>query len=214
MDKEKTIEEAGEYIKELLGSDTTGHDFFHSERVYKTSLKIAKSEGGDSFVIGLAAWLHDADDVKLFSESSDLEHARQFMTKHEVGSNIQERVCKIIHEISFKGTDSVKPSSLEGKIVQDADRLEAIGAIGIARAFAYGGKTGRKIYDPAEKPLLNMDEKTYRAHFDTSINHFYEKLLNLKDMMNTKTGKKLAESRHKFMENYLDEFFAEWNGTK
>lgn len=173
-------------------------------------MRIWEAEGGDRDIVELAAMLHDVDDRKLFGGDPDLcTHARMIM-----GGDFDEvtkgAVCAIIRNISFKGTDSKVPDSLEGKIVQDADRLDAIGAIGIARAFAYGGSKGRKMYDPADRPKLDMGEEQYFANTGTTVNHFYEKLLLLKDMMNTNTGKAMAQHRHDVMENFLTEFYDEW----
>ena len=157
----------------------------------------------------LAALLHDVDDVKLSPETHDTKkNAVRFMKNSGVDDKVIASVCKIIDEVSFAGTDSVVPSTLEGKCVQDADRLDAIGAIGIARTFAYGGSKGRRIHDPDIKPMTNMN------HNSTSINHFYEKLLLLKDMMNTETAKKMAMHRQAVMKEYLVEFMAEWEGEK
>jgi uncharacterized protein len=160
--------------------------------------------------------LHDVDDIKLSPTTYSVKkNAVDFMKQNKLSDEIINSVCKIIEEVSFAGTDSVVPSSIEGKCVQDADRLDAIGAVGIARAFAYGGNKGRKMYDPDIKPMTNMNKEQYRQNDNsTTINHFYEKLLLLKDMMNTETAKKIAERRHAFMQTYLDEFLAEWNNEK
>ncbi|MCI2068418.1 MAG: HD domain-containing protein [Bacilli bacterium] len=210
----QTIENAKKYAEELFQREATGHDFEHTQRVYLNALAIQKTAGGDLFLISLAAYLHDVDDVKLFKEEGDLPHARQFLTQEGADIENIEKICQIIHEISFKGKESVKPSTLEGQIVQDADRLDALGAIGIARAFAYGGAKGRKMYDPNVKPRLDMDEKTYRSNEGTTINHFYEKLLLLESLMNTPEGKKIAHERTCFMKDFLAEFFLENEGGK
>ena len=162
----------------------------------------------------LAVLLHDVDDVKLSPETHEAKkNAVGFMKNNGVDEKVIASVCKIIDEVSFAGTDSVVSSTLEGKCVQDADRLDAIGAIGIARTFAYGGSRGRKIYDPEIKPKMGMNKEEYRNNQDsTSINHFYEKLLLLKDMMNTTEGKKLAEHRQVVMQEFLNEFMLEWEG--
>jgi uncharacterized protein len=213
MDKNKVISDAESYIKQLLGQETTGHDYDHAFRVYQTALKIQRAEGGNLFLISLSAWLHDADDVKLFpDEKGEERHASAFLEKEGVDEEDIRTIIRIISEISFKGEDSVKPKTLEGQIVQDADRLDALGAMGIARTFAYGGAKGRKIYDPEVKPVLSMDEKTYRNHVSTSVNHFYEKLFKLKDLMNTKTAYQMAVRRERFMKDYLAEFYLEAEG--
>lgn len=164
----------------------------------------------------LTALLHDVDDIKLSPETHETKkNAVEFMRSNGVDDKVIASVCKIIDEVSFAGIDSVVPSTIEGKCVQDADRLDAMGAIGIAREFAYGGSKGRKIYDPDIKPLLNMNKADYRQnHNSTSINHFYEKLLLLKDMINTETAKKKAKHRQAVMEEYLEEFAAEWEGER
>lgn len=170
----------------------------------------------DMLIVQLAALLHDVDDVKLSPETHETEkNAVGFMKNSGVDDKVIASVCKIIDEVSFVGIDSVVPSTIEGKCVQDADRLDAMGAIGIARAFAYGGSKGKKIYDPDIKPLTNMNKTDYRQNRNsTSINHFYEKLLLLKDMINTETAKKMAEHRQAVMEEYLVEFLAELEGKK
>lgn len=164
-------------------------------------------------IVRLAAILHDVDDRKLFGENG-FANARRFMDSEHIDLDDQMFICDIISEISFKGKDSVRPSSLEGKIVQDADRMDAIGAIGIARAFAYGGSKGRAMHIPGEGPKEGMSEKEYFANQGTSVNHFYEKLLLLKEMMNTQTAKDMAQARHDYMVGFLDEFMSEWEGKR
>ena len=187
-----------------------------SMRVYRLAIQIAEQENADMLIVQLAALLHDVDDVKLSPETHDTKkNAVRFMKNSGVDDKVIASVCKIIDEVSFVGTDSVVPSTLEGKCVQDADRLDAIGAIGIARTFAYGGSKGRRIHDPDIKPMTNMNKADYNQnHNSTSINHFYEKLLLLKDMMNTETAKKMAKHRQAVMKEYLVEFMAEWEGEK
>ena len=186
-----------------------------SMRVYHLAMQIAEQENADMLIVQLAALLHDVDDVKLSPETHEAKNAVGFMKNSGVDDKVIASVCKIIDEVSFAGTDSVVPSTLEGKCVQDADRLDAIGAIGIARAFAYGGSKGRRIHDPDIKPMTNMNKADYNQnHNSTSINHFYEKLLLLKDMMNTETAKKMAMHRQAVMEDFLEEFMAEWEGEK
>ncbi len=210
------VNNALEYIKEIFSGDSGGHDYYHTVRVYKIATEIAKQEYADVNIVQLAALLHDVDDKKISPEThATKKNAVDFMTANGVDADIINIVCKIIDEVSFAGTDSVVPSTIEGKCVQDADRLDAIGAIGIARTFAYGGSRGRKIYDPDIKPRIGMSKEEYQKNMNsTSINHFYEKLLLLKDMMNTTAGKKLAEHRQAVMQEFLNEFMAEWKGEK
>lgn len=210
------IDNAMEYIKDIFSGDSGGHDYYHTIRVYKLATEIAKQENADINIVQLAALLHDVDDIKLSPETYDTKkNAVNFMIYNGVDEKVKNVVCKIIDEVSFAGTDSVAPSTIEGKCVQDADRLDAIGAIGIARTFAYGGSRGRKIYDPDIEPRIGMGKEEYRQDQNsTSINHFYEKLLLLKDMLNTSTAKKLAEHRQAVMQEFLQEFMAEWEGEK
>ena len=202
------------FIKSIFSGDSSGHDYYHTIRVYKLATKIAKQENADVKTVQLAALLHDVDDIKFFPDTyATKKNAVDFMMANKVDEEIIKVVCKIIDEVSFAGTDSIVPDTIEGKCVQDADRLDAIGAIGIARTFAYGGSRGRKIYDPEIKPKMGMNKEEYRNNQDsTGINHFYEKLLLLKDMMNTTEGKKLAEHRQAVMQEFLNEFMIEWEG--
>ena len=187
-----------------------------SMRVYRLAIQIAEQENADMLIVQLAALLHDVDDVKLSLETHETKrNAVRFMKNSGVDDKVIASVCKIIDEVSFAGIDSVVPSTIEGKCVQDADRLDAMGSIGIARTFAYGGSKGRRIHDPDIKPMTNMNKADYNQnHNSTSINHFYEKLLLLKDMMNTGTAKKMAMHRQAVMEDFLEEFMAEWEGEK
>lgn len=173
-------------------------------------------ENADMLIVQLAALLHDVDDIKLSPQTHEIKkNAVDFMRSNGLEDKIIASVCSIIDAVSFSGTDSVVPGTIEGKCVQDADRLDAMGAIGIARTFVYGTSKGRKIYDPDIRPLLNMNKEAYRQNQNsTSINHFYEKLLLLKEMMNTETARKMAEHRHVVMEAYLEEFVAEWEGER
>ena len=187
-----------------------------SMRVYRLAIEIAAQENAEMLIVQLAALLHDVDDVKLSPETHEAKkNAVGFMKNNGVDDKVIASVCKIIDEVSFAGIDSVVPSTIEGKCVQDADRLDAMGSIGIARTFAYGGSKGRRIHDPDIKPMTNMNKADYNQnHNSTSINHFYEKLLLLKDMMNTETAKKTAMHRQAVMEDFLEEFMAEWKGEK
>ncbi len=203
-----SIEDA---ITMLFEGDSSGHDIYHTKRVHDTAVSIQAVEGGNIDVIRLSSLLHDADDRKLF-DTVDHSNARSIMNDHEIDISVQEKVIHVISQISFKGKDTVTPDTLEGMIVQDADRLDAIGAVGIGRAFAYGGKAGRAMFDPKEHHRDDMSEEEYFSNEGTTINHFYEKLLLLKDMMNTDTAKGIAEHRHAFMEAFLKEFYDEWYG--
>lgn len=205
-----------EFIKNVFSGDSSGHDFYHTVRVYKLATQIAEHEKADVKTVQLAALLHDVDDIKLSPDTySEKKNAVSFMTAGNVDRKTVEAVCKIIDSVSFVGTDSVIPETVEGKCVQDADRLDAMGAIGIARTFAYGGSKGRAIYDPEIKPKTGMNKEEYRKNENsTSINHFYEKLLLLESMMNTSEGRRLAKRRMAVMQEFLDEFIAEWNGER
>jgi len=202
-----------EKLQTLFENDASGHDAEHSLRVYRLACRIADMESCDRDIVVLASLLHDADDVKLFS-TENYANARSIMTEEGIPGPVQERVIEIISTVSFKGTDTQVPKTIEGMIVQDADRLDAIGAIGIGRAFAFGGNRGRRMYDPDEKPRCNLSEAEYRAQNGTTLNHFYEKLFLLKGMMNTKTARRIAEQRDWFMHTFVDEFLDEWNGKK
>ena len=181
-------------IKELFANDCSGHDFWHSLRVLNNAEKIAKTEKCNEYIVMIAALLHDTDDRKIF-ETKDYENARRIMSDCHLTEDTIDHVIDIIREISFKGTESISPKSIEGKIVQDADRLDAMGAIGIARAFSYGGNHNRAIHIPDCQPNTNMDGTEYRNNEGTTINHFYEKLLLIKDMMNTDCAKTIAQKR-------------------
>jgi len=201
-------------LKLEFANESTGHDWFHIERVWKTSKYIAQKEGGDLFVVELAALLHDIADHK-FVENADVVaemRIKKILSDLKVDEGVIEKVSHIVRLCSFKGNTEVnKMDVLEGLIIQDADRLDAIGAIGIARTFAFGGKFGNLLYHPDIKPTKFSSAKEYRDKRTHTINHFYEKLLLLKDLMNTQTGKKLALKRHVFMEKFLNQFYDEWN---
>lgn len=213
MDKNLIIEKTRDFVKEKLYGEGSGHDWFHIERVYKLSKYIGEKENADLFVVEMTALLHDIDDWK-FSQGTDTDTTvtEKFLTSMNISENDINKIISIIKTMSFKGgvVDSTQ-NSIEGKVVQDADRLDAIGAIGIARTFAYGGSKGRQIYDPSINPMKFTSLEQVKNEENHTINHFYEKLLKLKDLMNTKTAKEIAEKRHKFMENFLEEFYSEWN---
>ena len=217
MTEELLIEHTIAYVKETLQNAEGGHDWFHIERVYKNSLNIAASEEANLLVVKLGALLHDIADSKFHGGDDTVgpEKARDFLETQKVSEAIIDHVVKIIENISFKGGNVQQQfRSIELDIVQDADRLDALGAIGIARTFNYGGFKNRPLYDPEIKPNLNMSKEEYKASLAPTINHFYEKLLLLKERMNTATGRKIAEQRHAFMEVFLDQFYAEWDGKK
>ena len=207
------------FVKEQLANAEGGHDWFHIERVYNNALLISKTEPVDKLVISLAALLHDIADSKFHNgdETIGPKITNAFLRKEKVDELVINHVINIIKHISFKNSlENPKEifNSIELKVVQDADRLDAIGAIGIARCFNYGGFKNRTLYNPEILPNLNMDKEAYKNSTSPTINHFYEKLLLLKDKMNTKSGKKIALSRHTFMLEYLNQFYNEWNGIK
>ena len=205
------------FVKEKLDNAEGGHDWFHIERVYKNSILIAKEEDCDIMVVKLGALLHDIADSKFHDgdETIGPKTARTFLESENVFEETINHVINIIENISFKGGNfENKFSSKELEIVQDADRLDAIGAIGIARTFNYGGFKNRALYNPSIAPNLNMSKEEYKNSDAPTLNHFYEKLLLLKDKMNTATGKKIALERHQYMENFLSQFYAEWQGEK
>ena len=215
--KEEIIQKTAAYIKEKLAGEGSGHDWWHIYRVWKNAQHIGKQEGADMFVVELAALLHDVADWK-FNDGDEMlgsKVAKEWLLSLKVDNEIIDQVYDIIAATSFKGAGvKSEMKSTEGKVVQDSDRLDAIGAIGISRAFAYGGFKNREIHNPASQPAHHNTFKEYQSNQSTTINHFYEKLMLLKDLMNTKTGRKLAEQRHKYMEEFLEEFYLEWEGKK
>ena len=202
------------FVKEKLEGAEAGHDWFHIERVWKLSKKIAEQEGGNLEVIELSALLHDIADPKFHNgdETLALKISQNFLEEIHVEDELIEQVLFVIKNISFKNrAEAPENPPLELQIVQDADRLDAIGAIGIARTFNFGGFKNNLMYHPEIKPNLGMNKEEYKKSNGTTINHFYEKLLLLKDLMNTETAKKIASERHDFMLQFLDEFYKEWN---
>ena len=213
MNKNKIINATKSYVKRHMNVYEPGHDWSHIERVCKMAKRIGKEERADTFVVELAALLHDVADWKFHGNEAGPKTARKWLETNSVEPETISHVVQIIEDISFKGARvKNKINTIEGKVVQDADRLEALGAIGVARAFSYGGYKNRPLYDPEIKPLLHTTARQYENNNSTTITHFYEKLLLLKGMMNTKTGKKLAERRDRFMKMYLKEFLREWKG--
>jgi uncharacterized protein len=210
------IDKTCQFVEEKLAGEGSGHDWWHVHRVWNLAKNIAGQEGAEMQVVELAALLHDIADWKFHDgdDSKGPQMAEQFLVANQVERKVIDPVVEIVASISYKGAGVPTPmKTLAGKVVQDADRLDAIGALGIARTFAYGGYKNRLIYHPDEKPVLHQSFADYKKNQGHTINHFYEKLLLLKDRMNTVTGKKLAIARHQFMQNYLDQFYKEWDGT-
>lgn len=218
MNKEEIIKKAEKYIEQLHQHDTTGHDFNHILRVRHHALDIAQFEEVDVFVVELASLLHDAVDKKLFKDTTTAwEQLNRWMNEVQISSDIQDEIIHILKFMSFNGgKNNGKLTSLAGKIVQDADRIDAIGAIGIARTFQYAGHFKEPMHISTHKPrdLTTLEQHQYHDEPNTAINHFYEKLLLLKDMMNTERGKQIAQERHAYMENFLEQFYKEWDITK
>lgn len=214
MDQYTIIQKTADYIQQEFANDSSGHDWWHIYRVWKNAITICEHEQADGFIVQLAALLHDLDDWKFNTSADETPHrAKAWLDSLSVDSSITDAVCRIIMNISFKGANVAnKMDSLEGFIVQDADRLDAIGAIGIARAFAYGGYKNRLLYDPDSPPQLHDTFEQYKNNNSSTINHFYEKLLLLKDLMNTPTAKRIAQQRHEYMEQFLTQFMNEWEG--
>jgi uncharacterized protein len=219
MNTTSLVEDTITFVKKTLRDAEAGHDWFHTQRVFNNALLIAKDEKADILVVSLGALLHDIADAKFHhgDESIGPEMAGEFLRSLMVDKEIIKKVIYIIEHISFKNSVGVmgkKKHPIELQIVQDADRLDAIGAIGIARAFHYGGFKNRRLYDPDIAPKVDQTKEEYKKSDSPTINHFYEKLLLLKDKMNTKTGTKIALERHSFLLTYLEQFYSEWNGTR
>ena len=207
------IRNALDFVREVFQNDYSGHDYFHTLRVYKTATRIAEAEGADVATVSLAALLHDVDDRKLSPETCvNKDKARAFLWENGASEASIETICKIIAEVSF--SEGIVPDTLESQCVQDADRLDALGAVGIARTFAYGGSHHREMYNPDIPPKINMSKEEYANSKSTSINHFYEKLFLLKGLLNTSSAKQIAEHRENFMHNFVNEFLSEWNGDR
>lgn len=215
MDEQSIIDKTAGYIKEKLSGDCTGHDWWHVYRVWNNAVHIGRHEKADMFVVQLAALLHDISDWKFNDGNTEAgpAMARQWLEQMNVEEHVISHVCEIIRTVSFKGAGVKTPMrTAEGMIVQDADRLDAIGAVGIARAFAYGGSKNRELFNPDVKPEMHDTFEKYKNGTGSTINHFHEKLLLLKDLMNTETAARIAEKRHRFMEQFLERFSNEWDG--
>ena len=215
MTSTEILQATASHIRSLLEGESSGHDWWHIDRVRRNALNVAREEGADLFIVELAALLHDIADWKFHGgdDTAGPRAAREWLTQRDVDSSTIDHVCEIIATISYKGAGvSTEMRTLEGKCVQDGDRLDAIGAIGIARAFAFGGHFGRAMYDPDVPPEQHQSFHAYKTKSGPTINHFYEKLLLLKDRMQTMAGRRMAAERHQFMQQFLDQFFAEWNG--
>ena len=211
--QKRALKETENYIKPYFENEGSGHDWWHIHRVRNLALKMAEVEGGNRFIIEMSALLHDLDDWKLNNNELDSK-TETWLKKLNLSEMDSKRILEIINQVSFKGAEvENKAISLEAKIVQDADRLDAIGAIGVARTFAYGGSKKRLIYHPETKPVMHNDFEKYKKNTAPTINHFYEKLLLLKNLLNTQSAIKIAEKRHRFMEDFLNQFFNEWEGV-
>jgi uncharacterized protein len=216
MDNKEIIKKTEEFVKSKLCGEGTGHDWWHTLRVWKLAKKIAEEEGADLFVVEISSLLHDIADWKFQDGGNDSVGAiitKEWLESFNVDNKTISHICNIVKGVSFKGANVKNEiDSIEGMVVQDADRLDAMGAIGISRCFAYGGSKGRPIHDPERKAIKHNSFEEYKNSNSPSINHFYEKLLLLKEKMNTSTGRRIAEERHQFMEIYLERFFKEWEG--
>jgi uncharacterized protein len=217
MDQKEILRKTEDFVRATLQGAESGHDWWHIQRVVRNAKLIGQSEGVDNFVVELAALLHDIADAKFHDGDEDAgpQKAQSFLTSLNVDVPIIQHVEEIIRNVSFKGGHFTPTFfSRELSVVQDADRLDALGAIGIARAFNYGGFKNRELYNPDTQPDLHLTREAYKKSNGPTINHFYEKLLLLKDLMQTKTGRKLAEKRHAFMEEFLRQFYNEWEGNE
>lgn len=215
MNKDLILSKTEEFVRQKLEGDGTGHDWWHIHRVRNIALRLGNEENADLFVVELAALLHDIADHKFHDGNEEIgpATAHNWLVELEVEQTVIVHVCDIIRDVSFKGSEVETPmKTIEGKVVQDADRLDALGAIGIARAFAYGGHKNRKLYDPDISPEQHRSFEAYKKTTGPTINHFYEKLFLLKGRMNTESARKLAEQRDRFMHDFVDRFLLEWDG--
>jgi uncharacterized protein len=212
LDTVAIVESATEFVKEKLSRETTGHDWWHIYRVTELARQIAVQEGADAFICELAALFHDLADEKLVdSKEAGLRTITGWLNEHHVPAATIDSIIEIIATMSYRGGNGAAMTTIEGRVVQDADRLDAIGAIGIARTFVYAGSKGHLIFDPSIQPRDEMSVEQYRTETNTAVNHFYEKLLKLKDLMNTPYAKQLAAERHTFMQSFLAQFYKEWD---
>lgn len=213
MYNQTIIDETKQMVRSKLLNEGSGHDWYHIERVWKTAINLAEKEKANRFIVELAALLHDLIDDKIVSNKNEaVKEVLYWLEGAGVSSSDSEKILEIIENISFKGGNNKRLHTIEAQVVQDADRLDAIGAIGIARCFAYAGSKGTPIFDPEVSVRETMTEEEYRKGKSSAVHHFYEKLFKLKDLMNTKAAREVAEERHKFMEDYLTQFFNEWEG--
>ncbi|HLL51045.1 MAG TPA: HD domain-containing protein [Thermomicrobiales bacterium] len=214
VDQEGVVSWTQAFVRAQLEGEASGHDWWHVHRVWRTAVEIGSEEGVDLFVVQLAALLHDIADAKFHDGDEEIgpHSAADWLRSLGVDEQAVERVAMIIRDLSFKGAGVQTPmSTREGMVVQDADRLDALGAIGIARAFAYGGFRGQVLYDPEDSPVMHATVDAYRSHRGSTLNHFFEKLL-LKDRMNTEPARRIAGERHRFMERFVSQFSDEWDG--
>jgi len=212
MKRQEIMKRTEQFVRSMLENDASGHDWWHIDRVRKMGLLLGRTENADLFIIEMAALLHDIADEKIIgSEEKGKKIVTNFLQDLPLSEEERIHILHIISTISFKGGNGTKPETLEGQIVQDADRLDALGAIGIARTFMYAGSKGHIMHNPSLPPRKTMSKEQYRNEQGTPINHFYEKLLKLKDLMNTESAKRIAIERHAFMETFLEHFYKEWN---
>jgi uncharacterized protein len=216
----RIVQKTAVFVRRKFEHDQSGHDWYHMERVWKMARRLAEAEGADLFIVEMAALLHDYADWKLEGDQQQAKQAMlEWLRSQAVPQKDIERIVTITENVSFKGlTHKAEQSTLEGRVVQDADRLDAIGAIAIARVFAFGGHKGRLIYDPEDKVFEPLSDEAYQGlnkqNTRSGIHHFYDKLLHLKERINTPTAKKIAEGRHRYMEEYVARFLAEWKGER
>ncbi|HEY3370004.1 MAG TPA: HD domain-containing protein [Prolixibacteraceae bacterium] len=212
MDRAQIIQKTADFIAREFASEGSGHDWFHIDRVRRLAVNIGQIEGSEAFITEMAALLHDLDDWKISGNQSHFpDKANKWLLDLDMEVDVIAAILQVIEDVAYQGVGTeTRVRSIEGAVVQDADRLDAIGAIGIARTFAYGGHKGRLIYDPAIVPVMHSDFQSYQNSTAPTVNHFFEKLFLLKDRMNTNTAKSIAEQRHRLMENYLEQFFYEW----